>query len=285
MEGLKVEKGIGQPPKKPVRYHYRGSNGAGVKDETNISFQGRCEDLKGHIFDCVDGRHADQYAVTMKEIAAYIGTKYTYGADIRWSLEHEKVFVVPKLTKLDTTADEFDKRIWEKEVDEYVKRKSKHESNCRTLFSLIHGQCTEYLKAKLEALVGFPAMKENFDVFELIKAIKGVTFKLEDNKYHLEALHDAKIRFYTLRQGKDMDKPSTWSCSRRMLQSLNSSAGQSQEIQSSCYASSSSWGLTTTVRAVMRSLRQLRTGKKSTYAWPWLRALTGTGTAASWMNW
>jgi hypothetical protein len=89
----------------------------------------------------------------MKEIAAYIGTRYTYGADIIWSLEHEKVFVVPKPTKLDTTANEFDKRIWEKEVDEYVKRKSKHESNCRTLFSLIHGQCTEYLKAKLEALV------------------------------------------------------------------------------------------------------------------------------------
>jgi hypothetical protein len=120
-------------------------------------------------------------------------------------LEHEKVFVVPKPTKLDTTADEFDKRIWEKEVDEYVKRKSKHESNCRTLFSLIHGQCTEYLKANLEALVGFPAMKENFDVFELIKAIKGVTFKLEDNKYHFEALHDAKIRFFTLRQGKYME--------------------------------------------------------------------------------
>jgi hypothetical protein len=83
MEGPKVEKGVGQPPKKPVRYHYRGSNRPGVKDETNISFQGRCEDLKGHIFDCVDGRHADQYAVTMKEIAPYIGTKYTYGADIR----------------------------------------------------------------------------------------------------------------------------------------------------------------------------------------------------------
>jgi hypothetical protein len=25
----------------------------------------------------------------MKEIAAYIGTKYTYGAEIRWSLERD----------------------------------------------------------------------------------------------------------------------------------------------------------------------------------------------------
>jgi hypothetical protein len=48
----------------------------------------------------------------MKDIAAYIGTKYTYRADIRCSLEHEKVFVVPKPTKLDDKADDFDKRIW-----------------------------------------------------------------------------------------------------------------------------------------------------------------------------
>jgi hypothetical protein len=46
-------------------------------------------------------------------------------------------------------------------------------------------------------------MKEDFDVFQLIKAVKGITFHLEDSKYHLEALHDAKIRFYALRQGKE----------------------------------------------------------------------------------
>jgi hypothetical protein len=106
---------------------------------------------------------------------------------------------------LAASADGINKRIWEKEIDEYVKRKSNLESNCRTLFSLIHGHCTEYLKAKLEALSGFPSMKENFNVFKLIKAVKGVTFRLEDSRYHLDAFHDAKIRFYTLRQGRDMD--------------------------------------------------------------------------------
>jgi hypothetical protein len=88
----------------------------------------------------------------MKKIAAYIGTKYTYGTDIQWSLEHEKESVIPKPTPLAAAADDIDKRIWEKEIDEYVKRKSKHESNRRTLFTLIHGQCTDYPKAKLEAL-------------------------------------------------------------------------------------------------------------------------------------
>jgi hypothetical protein len=135
----------------------------------------------------------------------YIGSNFTYGADIRWSLEHEEDFVVPKPISLDATADAIDKRIWEKEIYEYVKRRAKHGDNCRKLFFLILGQCTDYLKAKLESLASFPAMKEDFDVFQLIKAVKGITFLLEDSKYHLEALHDAKIGFYTLRQGKDVD--------------------------------------------------------------------------------
>jgi hypothetical protein len=113
--------------------------------------------------------------------------------------------VIPKPTPLTAAEDDIDKRIWEKEIDEYVKRKSKLQSTCRTLFSLIHGQCTEYLKAKLEALTGFPSMEENFNVFKLIKSVKGFTFRLKDSRYHLDALHDAKIRLYTLRQGKYMD--------------------------------------------------------------------------------
>jgi hypothetical protein len=98
-----------------------------------------------------------------------------------------------------------DRRIWEKETDEHVKRKAKHGDNCHTLFSLILGQCTYYLKAKLYSLSSFPAMKEDFDVFQLINAVKGITFHLEDSTYHLEALHDANIRFYALRKGKDVD--------------------------------------------------------------------------------
>jgi hypothetical protein len=70
---------------------------------------------------------------------------------------------------------------------------------------LILGQCTDYLKAKLESLSRFPATKENFYVFQLIKAVKGITFHLEDSNYHLESLHDTNIRFYALRQGKDVD--------------------------------------------------------------------------------
>jgi hypothetical protein len=47
-------------------------------------------------------------------------------------------------------------------------------------------------------------MNDNFNVFHLIKAVKGITFQFEYSKYHLKALDEANIRLYTLRQGKYM---------------------------------------------------------------------------------
>jgi hypothetical protein len=80
------------------------------------------------------------------------GSTYDYGADIHWSLENEALFVVPKPTKPADDADAIGTRIFEKKVDEYVKRKANHTDNIRKLFSLILGQCTKYLRAKLKSL-------------------------------------------------------------------------------------------------------------------------------------
>jgi hypothetical protein len=206
MEGVKVEKDTGPPPPKNSSRYYRGSssNHQPTTAKAEPKFQGRNEDLKGHVFDCANGKQADQYAVTMKEIAEYIGSKYAYGADICWSLEHEALFVVPKPMKPADDTDAIDVRIFEKEVDEYVKRKAKHTENSRKLFLLILGQCTEYLRVKLKALPEYLGMKEDFNVFNLIKAIKGITYKFEESSYYMEALHNSKIRLFMLRQGKDM---------------------------------------------------------------------------------
>jgi hypothetical protein len=50
-------------------------------------FDGKCEELKGHIFDCTDVRQSDQYSRTVKEIAEYVGRTYKYGADARMAVE------------------------------------------------------------------------------------------------------------------------------------------------------------------------------------------------------
>jgi hypothetical protein len=144
-------------------------------------FRGRNEGLKMHVFDCTDGKQGDQYTVTMKEIAECVGRNYSYGADIRRTLVHYALFVVKRPKKPDDM-DEIDTMIFKKEVDEYAKRSEKHGENCRTLFSLILGQCSDYLKAKLRSLPIYSYIKESFDVLCLIKAIKQ---KLQARREHV----------------------------------------------------------------------------------------------------
>jgi hypothetical protein len=66
------------------------------------------------------------------------------------------------------------------------------------------GQCSEYMRAKLEGLDSYEKMKDGFDMIALIKAIKGLTYQFDGQKYHSMALHQAKKRFYNLYQGREM---------------------------------------------------------------------------------
>jgi hypothetical protein len=102
------------------------------------------------------------------------------------------------------TATATEKQIWEKEIDEYVRRKAKLTANCEKLYSLILGQCTEHMVAKLESLDDFKEIERGLDVIKLMKAIKGVSYQFEGQKYQDEALHKAMKRFYIFNQNKEM---------------------------------------------------------------------------------
>jgi hypothetical protein len=51
-------------------------------------FEGECNDLKGHIYDCTNMRQADQYTKTTKEIVEYIGHTFKFGMDTQLSIEN-----------------------------------------------------------------------------------------------------------------------------------------------------------------------------------------------------
>jgi hypothetical protein len=50
-------------------------------------FQGKCDELKGHIYDCSDSRQSDVYTKTTKEIVKYVGRTYRYGSDVRRAVQ------------------------------------------------------------------------------------------------------------------------------------------------------------------------------------------------------
>lgn len=165
-------------------------------------FDGKCADLKGHIYDCSDVRQSDQYTKTTKEIAEYVGRTFTYGGDARLAVETLKLPIMTIPVDPPENANRTETRIWEKTVDEHVKQSSKLRENMKTLYSLIWGQCTDIMRQKVEAHETFAGVSSTGDGLGLLRLIKGVAFQFQSQKYLPHALHEALKRYYNCAQGK-----------------------------------------------------------------------------------
>ena len=66
-------------------------------------FEGKCPDLKGHIYDASDARQSDHFIKTTREIGEFVGRTYKYGGDIRLAVEK---LSRPTMTPPDDHADD-----------------------------------------------------------------------------------------------------------------------------------------------------------------------------------
>ena len=167
-------------------------------------FEGKCTELKGHIYDCSDSRQSDQFTKTTKEIAEYVGRTYKYGGDIRVVVNNLEEISITEPTDPPDGATKTQTRIWEKQVDEYVKRETYMHENIKTLYSLVWGQCSDIMRQKVEASDNFDSICASGDGLKLLKAIKGIAFHFQSQKYLPHSLYESKRRFYQCHQGKFM---------------------------------------------------------------------------------
>ena len=188
----------------------RGNRNRGGKNKNrnnnhknDSGFKGKCADLAGHIFDCSKPGQADLYVTTKEEIEDYVGRSYKYGGDIKWSLENLEKYNIDEPEDLPDDHTNTQELIWKKRVEEYVKRDIALTENLKTVYSLVWGQCTDILKAKLEALTVYTKIKKDYDVIGLLKQIKTITYKFEEHNYIYLSLYNAWRNFYTFKQGKD----------------------------------------------------------------------------------
>jgi hypothetical protein len=85
-------------------------------------FEGKCEELKGHVHDCADSRQSDQLSETTKEAAKNFGRTCCCGGDARLAIKklEKPAFAEPQDPPVNCTRTE--NRIWEKKVDAIVKQ-------------------------------------------------------------------------------------------------------------------------------------------------------------------
>eukprot|EP00978_Attheya_sp_CCMP212_P020631 scaffold59246_cov62-Attheya_sp.AAC.2 len=169
-------------------------------------FVGAVEELEGNIYDCNNSRQSDIYVKTTMKIAEYVGRSLKYGDDARIAIDNMSI-AIPGLVCPVDYADKATKtqvRIWEKKVDEYVKRSTLLDQNMRTVYNIVLGQCTDIMRQKLVGLSNFSTLKQNGDGLGLLKAIKDTTFEFQGKKFIFDTLHDSSVRAALCKQGKHM---------------------------------------------------------------------------------
>jgi hypothetical protein len=165
-------------------------------------FEGNCDDLKGNIYNCSDAKQADIFIKTTKVIAEYVGRTYKYGGDVMEAVEKLEVPVLSQPGEPPATATKTELRIWEKEVDEFVYRKTRFRENIKSLYALVWGQCSDIMRQKVEASSGYGSMSGAHDGLKLLITIKEIVYQFHSSKFVMHAVHDATRRFYMYSQGK-----------------------------------------------------------------------------------
>ena len=174
---------------------------SGQGQQNTPRFYGATAALKGVMFDTGVDRQAETYIKNLKRIADYVGANMKHhGADVRIVVEN---LADPILEEPEDPADDATRtqvRMWEKQVDCYIKRLETLNENKKTLFSIILGQCTEGMKYKLAGEEEWEITKQNFDSIGLLKTLKNIMYSFGTRKDLAHALHDASMEWYGLRQ-------------------------------------------------------------------------------------
>ena len=162
--------------------------------KNNNNFEGSQKGLEGHIFECSTRQQADVYNDTIKEIIGYAGRELKHSVDICFMLDELQEKVIPDATELteEEQKNHMKKYMKEQEFNQLIKRRTELQNNIQNMYNIVWGQCTDVLKAKLEGIANYNNMKTNMDVVALIKAIKKIVFKFEDQRYVPASLYDAK---------------------------------------------------------------------------------------------
>ena len=165
-------------------------------------FEGKCPELKGHIYDASDARQSDQFIKTTREISEYIGRTYKYGGDMRLAVETltAPTLVPPADYTDDATRTEI--RIWEKMVDEHARRISGIDEHIKSLYSLVWGQCSDVVRQKVESNENFEEVARTGNGIGLLIILKGISFHFQSQKYACHSIHEALKRFYNCSQGR-----------------------------------------------------------------------------------
>jgi hypothetical protein len=159
--------------------------------------------LKGVKFDYGSANSGGTLTENLRHVAEHMATTCTNGGDIQFTIEEGEKKDVPAPQAYTSGDDAMKAMVLSKRVSAWVFRVEKLEGNMERAFTVILGQSTPYLRAKLEALVTWDAMRKGHDLMGLLKELKTLSHRFDEStSNHNVEYHLLLQRFYAFRQNE-----------------------------------------------------------------------------------
>ena len=189
------------------RNNNRSNNGRNGSSASS-RFDGREASLRGHIYDFAEEQNPQQFVKTTEEVTNWVGREYK---------EYTKEFVEAvrnlELDDPDEPDDPVDPndrvavKKWELALLKYSKKKDAIENFKAGLYAIVYGQCTNAMESRLKSHANFEAAQGNG--IALLLLIQQLMCSFEELRYPVDARHDLKKQFFSMKQG-GMDLKDYW---------------------------------------------------------------------------
>lgn len=202
----------------------KGQSGSRCKSRRNnrpnrprvVKFEGSAEDLKGHIFDCsghIDTANLFTKTKQKMEVCAGIQCGGVMAAAVE-KLVEPKVPATPDPpghARGDAdpwkAVDTLDKHRWETKEKEAAKKESAPDTQNQKLCSVVIGQCTEAIIARIESSKPHGQVSKDRTSMALLKTIQSIVLDIQDQTCVAQTVHIQKRQLHKMAQGQHETVP------------------------------------------------------------------------------
>ena len=192
--------------------------------------------MNGHVFQChSETSDAKQFSVTLEKLQHYVFKHFKNPTDIGGIFKDLEIPTVPRPTKPAPPSDdndpvaaadhEIDLSIFCEDVKEYVKRRNVLIENVKKLYSVIWGQCSMPMRAKLGAADGFNTIEDGKETDKLLREVKGISYEYDGHRNPYLALDDAKTKYYKYYQKENETNVSHFNTFRALAEVVEHHGG------------------------------------------------------------
>ena len=118
------------------------------------------------------------YETSIRLMSGYVASKYDNGDDIKMMLNELKMTTLENPEALDSMLDGVEKDIYIEDFKAYSKYKRALTRSAKKLYSLVLGQCTESMRAKMKGKEDWKKIDNRSNSVEILNIIKEISFKV-----------------------------------------------------------------------------------------------------------